>query len=81
MDASWNDDAVSGDIRVTFARLAHVFRDGRSTEEICQVVARAATDVIPGCDHAGVAVLSSNGTFTTLNATDKVVEIADRLQR
>jgi hypothetical protein len=77
---SSNDPRV-GDVRVTFAQLAWLFRDGRSAQETCEVVARAALEVIAGCDHAGVAVLSPNGDFKTLSATDQVVDIADAVQR
>ena len=73
--------AISGDVRATFAQLAQLFRDGGSPQETCEVVARACVDVVGGCDHAGVAVLSPNGVFTTLSVTDHVAVIADELQR
>jgi transcriptional regulator with GAF, ATPase, and Fis domain len=74
-------DSGAGDIRTTFAQLATLFRDGSSPQETCDAIARAALDVIGGCDHAGVAFLSAKGEFSTLSATDEVVEIADALQR
>jgi GAF domain-containing protein len=80
-DSSSEEVGVARDVRATFAQLAHLFRDGRSPQETCEVVARAALVVVSGCDHAGVAVLSPNGEFTTLSATDHVVEVADGFQR
>lgn len=76
-----SNDPGSGDMRATFAQLALLFRDGGSPEETCTVIAKTALEVIEGCDHAGVAVLSPKGQFSTLSATDQVVEIADALQR
>ena len=78
---SEDNNASSGDLRATFGQLALLFRDGGSPPETCEVVARACVDVVGGCDHAGVAVLSPNGVFTTLSTTDQVAEIADALQR
>jgi transcriptional regulator with GAF, ATPase, and Fis domain len=80
--ANASSDAPSdGDVRVAFAQLARLFLAGRSPAETCEVVTRAALTVVAGCDHAGVAFLSPNGEFTTLGATDHVVELADALQR
>jgi GAF domain-containing protein len=76
-----NDNASSGDLRATFVQLAQLFRDGGTPQETCEVVARACVDVVGGCDHAGVALLSRNGVFMTLSATDQVAELADALQR
>ena len=81
MATSSEDEDASGDVRVTFVQLARLFRDGGSPQETCEVVARACVDVVGGCDHAGVAVLSPNGVFATLSATDHMAEIADALQR
>ena len=78
---SSDKDTNGGDVRATFVQLARLFRDGGSPQETCEVVARACLDVVSGCDHAGVAVLSPTGGFTTLSATDHVAEIADALQR
>lgn len=76
-----SNDPTVGDVRATFAQLAWLFRDGRSPQETCEVVARTALEVIVGCDHAGVAVLSAKEDFTTLSATDQVIDIADAVQR
>jgi GAF domain-containing protein len=76
-----DNDASGGDVRATFVQLARLFRDGGSPQETCEVVARACLEVVGGCDHAGVGVLSRTGVFTTLSATDDVAEIADALQR
>jgi hypothetical protein len=80
-DTPSNRGTMAADVRDTFAALAQLLRDGRSPAETCEVVARAAVQVIVGCDHASVAVLSPTGKFTTLSGTDQVVEIADRLQQ
>jgi GAF domain-containing protein len=76
-----DNDTSGGDVRAIFMQLAQLFRDGGSPQETCEVIARAWLDVVGGCDHAGVAVLSPTGVFTTLSATDHVAEIADALQR
>lgn len=78
---SGTNDPSAGDVRAAFAQLALQFRDGGTLQETCQVIARAALEVIGGCAHAGVAVLSPQGAFSTLSATDDVIDIADRLQR
>jgi GAF domain-containing protein len=76
-----DNDAGAGDVRAIFAQLATQLRAGSTPKETCDVIARAAVIVIGGCDHAGVAILSAKGEFTTLSATDEVVDIADAVQR
>jgi GAF domain-containing protein len=67
--------------KATFTELARLLRHGSGFEQTCVVLSTAALAVIPGCDHASITVLLSNGTFTTFGATDDVVETADAIQR
>jgi GAF domain-containing protein len=75
------NDAPGADVRANFAQLALLFRDGGGPQEVCEIVAQSALQVIGGCDHASASILSATGVFTTLSATDEVAEIADALQR
>lgn len=66
--------------RRNFAAIAERLRDGRSSQEIYDVIADRALQVVDGCDHAGIAVLDGD-RFTTAAATDDVVRAIDELQR
>jgi GAF domain-containing protein len=66
--------------RRNFAAIAERLRDGRSSQEIYDVIADRALQVVDGCDHAGIAVLDGD-RFTTASASDDVVRLLDDLQR
>lgn len=62
-----------------FAALARELREGRSRDEVYQVVVRHAVDLVDGCDRAAIGVLDGD-RFTSAAATDDVMRRIDRLQ-
>lgn len=62
-----------------FAALARELRDGRSKEEVYDVVVRHAVDLVDGCDRAAIGVLDGD-RFTSVAATDDIMRFIDRLQ-
>ena len=62
-----------------FAVLAQRLRDGRTADEVQQIVVASAVDLIDGCDRAAIGVL--DGTqFRNAAATDDVMRLIDELQ-
>lgn len=61
------------------AALARELREGRTREEIYEVVVRHAVDLVDGCDRAAIGVLDGD-RFTSAAATDDVMRLIDRLQ-
>jgi GAF domain-containing protein len=74
-------DFGEGAAHVAFTQLALLLRNGQDPQQTCETLSRAASAVIAGCDHAGVAVLAPDGRFTTFAASDAVAEVADAIQR
>ena len=62
-----------------FAVLAQRLRDGRSVEDIQQIVVEAAVQLIDGCDRAAIGVLDGS-TFRSAATTDDVMRLIDDLQ-
>ncbi len=58
-------------------RQVHRFADRRDAGH---TMTRIAVELIPGADHAGMTVYTPPRTFTTIGATDPVVEVVDRIQ-
>lgn len=63
----------------SFALLARELRDGRSRQEVYQIVVEHAPVLIDGCDRAAIGVLDGS-RFTSVAATDDVMRLIDRLQ-
>ncbi len=62
-----------------FAVLAQRLRDGKSSDEIQQIVVESAVQLIDGCDRAAIGVLEGN-KFRSAAATDDVMRTIDDLQ-
>lgn len=62
-----------------FAALAARLREGRSADEIQQLVVEAAVMLIDGCDRAAIGVLEGD-RFRGVAATDEVARLIDTLQ-
>ena len=62
-----------------FAALAQRLRDGRSADEVQQIVVASAVDLIDGCDRAAIGVLDGK-EFRNAAATDDVMRLIDELQ-
>ncbi len=62
-----------------FAVLAQRLRDGRSVEEVHQIVVESAVALIDGCDRAAIGILEGD-TFHSGAATDEVMHLIDDLQ-
>jgi hypothetical protein len=74
------DGQSAHDLAEIFGPLAETLRDGRSAEEIYQVIVDSAVRVIKGCDHASVLVLSK-GQFYTAAASDDMARFVDTLEQ
>ena len=62
-----------------FAVLAQRLRDGKTADEVQQIVVESAVGLIDGCDRAAIGVL--DGTeFRSAAATDDVMRLIDELQ-
>jgi len=62
-----------------FAVLAQRLREGRSVDEIGQIVVESSVEVIDGCDRAAIGVLDGD-TFHSAATTDDVMRLIDELQ-
>jgi GAF domain-containing protein len=62
-----------------FAVLAQRVRDGKSPDEVQQIVVEAAVQLIDGCDRAAIGVVDGN-RFRSAAATDDVMRLIDDLQ-
>lgn len=62
-----------------FAVLAQRLRNGRTVQEIYQVVAESAAQLVDGCDRAAIGMLEGD-KFTSAAATDDVMRLIDELQ-
>ncbi len=62
-----------------FAALALELRDGKSREQVYDVVVRYAVDLVDGCDRAAIGVLDGH-RFTSVAATDDIMRFIDRVQ-
>ena len=69
----------TGSAHEHFAALARELREGRTREEVYEVVVRHAVDLVDGCDRAAIGVLDGD-RFTSAAATDDVMRLIDRLQ-
>ncbi|MFF5405790.1 GAF and ANTAR domain-containing protein [Streptomyces misionensis] len=70
------------DWRMFAERLASMARDLLAQETVTDTlerITRSATELVPGCDAAGILILQSKGV-RTLAPTDQVVIDSDRLQ-
>jgi transcriptional regulator with GAF, ATPase, and Fis domain len=68
-------------VEPTFVALARQLRVGKTVDETYAAVAAAAVQLIDGCVHAGIGVLTADGHFDTAAATDDVVDRIDAMQR
>ena len=62
-----------------FAVLAQRLRDGKSPDEVQQIVVESAVELVPGCDRAAIGVLDGT-TFHSAASTDDVMRLIDDLQ-
>lgn len=62
-----------------FAVMAQRLRDGKSIDEIQQIVVDSAVDLVEGCDRAAIGVLDGD-RFRSAAATDEVMRLIDDLQ-
>ncbi len=62
-----------------FAVLAQRLRNGKSADEIQQIVVESAVQLIDGCDRAAIGVLDGE-RFRSAAATDDIMRLIDELQ-
>ncbi len=72
--------APANQTSATFEALARLVYSGGDTDAVLQHVCDAAVLLIPGCDHATVAMLLK-GQFTTVAASDEIARHVDGLER
>lgn len=69
-----NDRATS-----TFAELARRIHASDRSEDIYQSIVDLAVDLVTGCDHACITLMS-NGTATTAASSDPIAALIDELE-
>ena len=77
------DDETSPDPRRLNARLAQAARAMQGEVDTQHTLERAvgiATQIVPGCDFAGVSIVHRNRPIDTPAQTDEIVERVDQLQ-
>ena len=62
-----------------FRALALELRDGRSVDEVYQLICERAVRLVDGCDRAAIGVLDGR-RFVSAAATDDVMRFIDRMQ-
>ena len=70
----------SAETTAAFDRLASLVYTAPDVPSVLHAIVEAAVDLIPGCDHATVAMIVK-GEFTTVAATDEVARRVDRYER
>lgn len=69
-----------GDTGRIFDSLAAVLYEGQDVPSVLQAIVDAAVPLIPGCDHASIAMIIK-GEFTTVAASDDVARQVDTFER
>ncbi|MCF7553041.1 GAF and ANTAR domain-containing protein [Pseudonocardia sp. WMMC193] len=64
----------------TFASLARELQAESGPDETRSRVTKAAVDVVDGCDHAAISLVTRSGAIDTVGATDDVPGQVDRIQ-
>ena len=70
----------SPETSAAFDRLASLVYDAPDVPAVLQAIVQAAVDLIPGCDHATVAMIIK-GEFATVAATDDIGRLVDTYER
>lgn len=68
------------DPATVFSALAEILYHGADAAEVYSAICVAATELVPGCDHASV-MLRQNGDHATVAASDDVAARIDGLER
>jgi len=71
----WND--LSGD---QYAKIARALNDESDVESTLESATATALDIVDGCDHAGISLITGRRKISTLASTDNIVVQADVLQ-
>jgi GAF domain-containing protein len=59
---------------------ARAIHDELTVDQTLDVIARAAALSVPGFEHAGISIMTTDGQIETRAATDELVRSLDRLQ-
>ncbi|MGZ4616118.1 MAG: GAF and ANTAR domain-containing protein [Actinomycetes bacterium] len=62
-----------------FSEIAEQLREGRTVEQVYQVIVDSAPRVIDGCDRAAIGILEGD-RFRSAAATDEIMVLIDSLQ-
>lgn len=71
----WKD--LSGD---QYAAIARALSEEGDVESTLETAVATAVDIVDGCDHAGLSLITGRKKVSTLASTDDLVVQADRLQ-
>lgn len=69
-----------GETGAAFEAMAAVLYRGQDMQSVLQAIADQSVTLIPGCDHATVALLVK-GEFSTIAASDEIAATVDRFER
>jgi transcriptional regulator with GAF, ATPase, and Fis domain len=69
-----------GETGAAFEAMASVLYRGQDMQSVLQAIADHSVTLIPGCDHATVALLVK-GEFSTVAASDEIAATVDRFER
>ena len=71
------DRDLSGD---QFAAIGRALKNAEGVADTLESATATAVEIVEGCDHAGITVVTKGGKTTTLAPTDETAVVADRLQ-
>lgn len=72
--------AAASELNASLAAAARSLQDQFGTQRTLERSVALATEILAGCDHAGVSIVRRGGGIDTPAATDDLVREADRLQ-
>ncbi len=73
--------STPGDTVGVFEALAALVYASDDFDEVYAAVCQAATQLVPGCDHASIMMRTQGGEFTTACSSDDVARKVDALER
>ncbi len=65
---------------MNFAELARLLHEQDGMQAVCQAVCKAATQIVPGVDHASI-MINERGTYRTLASSDAIGAAIDQMER
>jgi GAF domain-containing protein len=72
--------ATAEQLTQRFADLARALHASATPTETQRLVTRAAVDLVPGCEHASISLVTRHGAVASVAATDQAAATVDKLQ-